>query len=145
MECEHCHSVHLGMANLRRHFKMRHSDEAPRHRCTYCPAVFRKKYSLDVHLRTHTAETPYSCAKCSSQFKRLHHLRAHALVCEAMAARKRRRADRSTLETVVEFTLIEDTVPVMLPSSARAILSHGTWRALADREDTGSDCPDWWG
>jgi hypothetical protein len=130
VECELCHTLHRSPAHLRRHMRARHAGPAaPHHQCPHCSAAFRQRYSLQVHLRTHTGETPYSCASCAAQFKRRHHLQGHARVCAALTERRKKRAERPVMETV-EFTLIEDTGHVTLLSESN--------RPLGDADEADS-------
>ena len=49
-------------------FKVVHSEERP-YQCTHCGRGFRRRDTLDTHIRTHTDERPYSCRICSRAFR----------------------------------------------------------------------------
>lgn len=53
---------------------------SPRYRCPRCRKTFAKA-SLRNHVRQHTGEKPFPCAKCSVSFSRRSDLNAHQRVC----------------------------------------------------------------
>lgn len=53
-----------------------------RYRCPICEKLFVKT-SLRNHVRHHTGEKPFPCAKCSISFSRRSQLNAHQRMCNA--------------------------------------------------------------
>lgn len=81
-KCDTCGFVSKGMANLKKHIKTVHDTESIRHQCSYCPSMFKSKFNLTCHERTHSGESPYSCHFCNAKFKRAHHLKGHEQICK---------------------------------------------------------------
>ena len=81
-KCETCGFVSKGLSNLKKHIKTVHDTKSTRHQCSYCPSMFKSKYNLTCHERTHSGEAPYSCSFCNSKFKRAHHLKGHIEICK---------------------------------------------------------------
>ena len=81
-KCETCGFVSKGLANLKKHIKTVHSTQSTKHQCSYCPSMFKSKYNLTCHERTHSGEAPYSCNFCENKFKRAHHLKGHLEICK---------------------------------------------------------------
>ncbi|KAI1376891.1 hypothetical protein F4677DRAFT_459629 [Hypoxylon crocopeplum] len=45
--------------------------------CPHCQRIFKKKYNLDSHLKTHSDSRPFSCHECGAPFARHHDLNRH--------------------------------------------------------------------
>lgn len=75
--CDICNKV---VANLSCHMKEVHSD-TKMFTCIFCQKRFKRKFSLNVHTRTHTGEKPYECYFCDGKFSqagdRKKHMKIH--------------------------------------------------------------------
>lgn len=49
--------------------------------CPYCPMSFKRKYTLQEHIRIHLGYRPYSCSNCGKAFTQSSSLGKHLKVC----------------------------------------------------------------
>jgi len=76
LKCRVCHYSASKPSDLRRHMRRSHTSEK-QYTCAVCSSAFRRTNHLRDHMRKHTGEKPYACAMCSSAFSRKKHLEVH--------------------------------------------------------------------
>lgn len=76
--CSVCSETFSNSKNLQEHLKNVHNlDEESKYNCDKCDKSFRLSRSLDIHLATHSNETPYLCDICGKSFKHGSNLSSH--------------------------------------------------------------------
>ena len=45
--------------------------------CTYCSKIFKKKFDLQQHVRSHTGEKPFQCVVCGRAFAQKSNVKKH--------------------------------------------------------------------
>ncbi|KAG8201697.1 hypothetical protein JTE90_012761 [Oedothorax gibbosus] len=48
--------------------------------CTMCPYATVQKGHMNIHVRKHTGEKPFACAKCGRKFKDKSSMRKHETI-----------------------------------------------------------------
>lgn len=74
--------------------------------------MFRNKFSVVVHERTHTGVAPFSCGLCGIDFKRKHHLDGH-LSSKSHKARQARSNDATATANSDLSAVIIDQIDAM--------------------------------
>lgn len=52
-------------------------DPSSRHRCAYCGKLLGSDSALQIHIRSHTGEKPFTCEVCKSSFSTRGNLKVH--------------------------------------------------------------------
>ncbi|XP_075973597.1 uncharacterized protein LOC142974911 [Anticarsia gemmatalis] len=77
--CELCPMTYGRKWDLRRHIQTQHTTNML-YRCTTCGNIFKDKYSLRVHSKTHKGEKTFKCEMCPYAARYRRFLEAHTLV-----------------------------------------------------------------
>ncbi|XP_074473749.1 uncharacterized protein LOC141757269 [Sebastes fasciatus] len=78
LRCPTCPKTFSRAASLNIHIKTHSAEKA--HSCSYCGKRFGRSDLLKSHKRTHTGERPYSCNLCSKTYAHPSQLRIHKRV-----------------------------------------------------------------
>lgn len=62
-KCEHCTVVFTTSKEFKYHCKSKHGVTHP-YKCEHCDNVYTHKAALNVHVRVHTNDRPFSCDEC---------------------------------------------------------------------------------
>lgn len=84
------------------------------HYCPICNKGFKDRYSVNVHVRTHTGEKPFSCALCGKCFRQKAHLAKHHQTHAAKQSVLQQQPQTSKTTTIVE------KMPVTTPAAPQA-------------------------
>ncbi len=102
------------------------------HYCPICNKGFKDRYSVNVHVRTHTGEKPFSCALCGKCFRQKAHLAKHHQTHAAKqttptttASVLPNNSNKQAAENSNKLTL-NPVSAVAVPGSATIAVSSGT-------------------
>lgn len=79
--CGDCGQSFLFKGNLLVH-QQKHAGQTIQ--CTYCQKRYVRAVDLEVHLRSHTGDTPFKCDKCEKAFTKRSTLRKHLQLHEGI-------------------------------------------------------------
>ncbi|XP_034248728.1 zinc finger protein 2 homolog [Thrips palmi] len=74
-KCGFCDRVLASQRSLQIHLRG-HTGECP-FSCKFCDKLFKSEMSRDLHQRVHTGERPYQCPKCDKAFRSITNLYQH--------------------------------------------------------------------
>ncbi|OXA45956.1 zinc finger protein 227 [Folsomia candida] len=99
-----CDKSFLNKDDVTQHFKMNHTENPRRFRCTLCDKKFKYPRDLNEHLMYHTKEKAYKCATCGKGFPKKSKLARHELTHLERSSRKLHKCPLCQKE----FSLVEN-------------------------------------
>lgn len=105
------------------------------HYCSICSKGFKDKYSVNVHIRTHTGEKPFACIHCGKNFRQKAHLAKHYQTHLAQKSNTSKQVARvsSSNETTINLITNQQNQAPLQVSTTNTILvaSPGQVTAIA--------------
>lgn len=84
-DCKKCGAENTNKQELQEHMKFHATLEKTEKafKCEQCPKVFKNRYQLTLHNRSHSGEKPYECHICCRAFSMSSNLQKHIVsVCK---------------------------------------------------------------
>ncbi|XP_044729355.1 putative uncharacterized protein DDB_G0291812 [Chrysoperla carnea] len=82
------------------------------HYCSICSKGFKDKYSVNVHIRTHTGEKPFACSLCGKSFRQKAHLAKHYQTHIAQKNAAANATNSTTITTPISINSISTSASV---------------------------------
>lgn len=75
--CHLCGTELSTQPSLYAHLKEQHSNRGRPHKCSICPATFKRKNHLEEHMACHSGEMRFSCKDCGAHYAKSKSLIRH--------------------------------------------------------------------